>query len=179
VQQNRRIQMSFTTDPVCWTECPATLGMLARQRRRWQLGLCQTLWKHSEILFRKKYGVVGMLSFPFHFYVEGLGAAVEFLGYFLVPLVIATRMVPLSLCILFLLLALAYGAFLSVGAVLLEELTYRRYPSFRDLMTLLLYALLENIGYRQLMLAFRFQGVVGFLRGIRQWDKVVHVGARA
>ena len=85
-ENNRKIRMSFTSDPVCWTECPSTLAMLANQRRRWQLGLCQTLWKHSEILFGRKYGIVGWLSFPFHSYVEGLGAAVEFLGYLLIPL---------------------------------------------------------------------------------------------
>ena len=29
-----KAQMVFTTDPVCWTECPKTFAMLARQRRR-------------------------------------------------------------------------------------------------------------------------------------------------
>jgi hypothetical protein len=81
------------------------------------------------------------------------------------------------LFLLFVLLSLAYGSFLSAGSVLLEELTYRRYPGFRDLMTLLGYAVTENIGYRQLVLYYRFQGVVRFLRGFRKWEKVAHVGA--
>lgn len=135
-ENNRRVRMSFTSDPVCWTECPSTLAMLGHQRRRWQLGLCQTLWKHSQILFGKKYGVVGSFSVPFHSYVEGLGAAVEFLGYLMVPLGIYLGLVPPGLLILFLLLGLAYGAFLSVGAILLEELSYHRYSHLRDLVTL-------------------------------------------
>jgi cellulose synthase/poly-beta-1,6-N-acetylglucosamine synthase-like glycosyltransferase len=173
---NRKIRTSFTSDPVCWTECPTTLHALAHQRRRWQLGLCQTLCKHSEILFRGKYGVVGWLSFPFHSYVEGLGAAVEFLGYFLIPLGIFLGMVPPGLLLVFILLGIIYGGFLSVGAVLLEEQTYRRYPRFRDLLTLLVFAMFENIGYRQLVLYYRFQGVVKFLSGSRHWEKVAHVG---
>lgn len=176
VHHRRRIKMSFTSDPVCWTECPSTWKMLGRQRRRWQLGLCQTLWKHSEMLFNKKYGAAGLLSFPFHLYVEALGSAAEFLGYFMVPLALLFGMVPVTLYILFVLLSLAYGSFLSVGAVLLEELTYRRYPRFRDLMNLLLFAVLENIGYRQLVLYFRFEGVVKFFLGFRKWEKVAHVG---
>jgi cellulose synthase/poly-beta-1,6-N-acetylglucosamine synthase-like glycosyltransferase len=178
-ENNRKIRMSFTSDPVCWTECPSSLAMLANQRRRWQLGLCQTLWKHSEMLFRRKYGIVGWLSFPFHSYVEGLGAAVEFLGYLLMPLGFVLGMVPPSLLVVFVLLGFVYGGFLSVGAVLLEELTYRRYPRFRDLLTLLVFALFENIGYRQLVLYYRFQGVVKFLAGSRRWEKVAHVGAGA
>ncbi len=176
---HRKIRMSFTSDPVCWTECPSTIRMLAHQRRRWQLGLCQTLWKHSEILFGRRYGIVGWLSTPFHTYVEGLGAAVEFLGYFLVPLGLFLGMVPRGLLLIFVLLGFIYGGFLSVGAVLLEELTYRRYPRFRDLMTLLMFAILENIGYRQLVLYFRFQGVLKFMTGSRRWEKVAHVGATA
>jgi cellulose synthase/poly-beta-1,6-N-acetylglucosamine synthase-like glycosyltransferase len=176
---HRQIRMSFTSDPVCWTECPSTLRMLAHQRRRWQLGLCQTLWKHSEILFARKYGIVGWLSTPFHTYVEGMGAAVEFLGYLLVPLALYLGIVPRGLLLVFILLGFIYGGFLSVGAVLLEELTYRRYPRFKDLMTLLMFAILENIGYRQLVLYFRFQGVLKFIQGSRRWEKVAHVGATA
>jgi cellulose synthase/poly-beta-1,6-N-acetylglucosamine synthase-like glycosyltransferase len=176
---NRKIRMSFTSDPVCWTECPSTLTMLAHQRRRWQLGLCQTLWKHSEILFGRRYGIVGWLSFPFHSYIEGLGAAVEFLGYLLIPLGIFLGMVPPGLLLVFILLGFIYGGFLSVGAVLLEELTYRRYPRFRDLLTLLVFAMCENIGYRQLVLYFRFQGVLKFLAGSHRWEKVAHIGATA
>ena len=172
----RKIKMKFTSDPVCWTECPSTLKMLGRQRRRWQLGLCQTLWKSSEILFNGRFGAIGMISFPFHLYVEGLGAVVEFLGYFMVPLALIFGMVPVPLFVLFVVLSVVYGAFLSVGSVLLEELTYRRYPSFRELMTLLWYAVLENIGYRQLVLFYRVQGVLRFVTGFRRWEKVAHVG---
>jgi cellulose synthase/poly-beta-1,6-N-acetylglucosamine synthase-like glycosyltransferase len=178
VHHKRNIKMKFTSDPVCWTECPSTLRMLGRQRRRWQLGLCQTLWKSSEMLFNSSYGAIGWLSFPFHLYVEGLGAVVEFMGYFMVPLALLFGMVPVPLFVLFVFLSIVYGAFLSVGSVLLEELTYRRYPSFRDLMTLLGYAVLENIGFRQLVLFYRVQGVFRFVTGFRAWEKVVHVGAR-
>jgi len=79
----------------------------------------------------------------------------------------------------FILLGFVYGGFLSVGAVLLEELTYRRYPRLRDLLTLLTFAVLENLGYRQLVLYYRFQGTMKFLAGSRRWEKVAHVGASA
>ena len=175
-ENNRQIRMSFTSDPVCWTECPSTVALLGNQRRRWQLGLCQTLWKHSEMLFRTKYGMVGWLSYPFHSYIEGLGAAVEFLGYLFIPLGVIFGLIPPGLLLIFILLGFIYGGFLSVGAVLLEELTYRRYAHLRDLITLLLFAMFENIGYRQLVLYFRFQGILKFLAGSRRWERVVHFG---
>ena len=177
IHKKRKIKMNFTSDPVCWTECPATLANLSKQRRRWQMGLFQTLWKYSEMLFNRKYGVLGMMSYPFQLYIEGFGAAVEFLGYFMIPMALMLGIVPPTLFVLFVVLGLVYGSFLSVGAVLLEELTYRRYPGFKDLSTLLVFAVIENIGYRQLVLYYRFQGLVRFLTGFRSWEKVVHVGA--
>ena len=167
---------AFTSDPVCWTECPATFSMLNRQRRRWQLGLCQCLRKHRAMLFRRRYGMVGLFSLPFHLYVEALGTIVEFLGYLLVPLSFFGGLISPALLILFILLGLAYGGFLSVGAVLLEEMTYRRYPRPRDLLVLLAYAMLENVGYRQLILFFRVQGILKFLVGSHRWEKVIHEG---
>jgi hypothetical protein len=131
------------------------------------------------MLFETKYGIVGWLSFPFHSYIEGLGAAVEFLGYLLIPVGIFLGMVPPGLLLVFILLGFVYGGFLSVGAVLLEELTYRRYPRLRDLLTLLAFAVLENLGYRQLVLYYRFQGIIKFLFGSRRWEKVAHAGAGA
>jgi hypothetical protein len=120
--------------------------------------------------------MVGLFSLPFHLYVEGLGAIVEFLGYLLVPLAFFSGLMSPALLILFVLLGLAYGGFLSVGAVLLEELTYRRYPRPRDLLVLLAYGMLENMGYRQLILFFRVQGTMKFLVGSHRWEKVMHKG---
>lgn len=170
----RRIHMSFSSEPVCWVQCPSTVSMLARQRRRWQMGLCQTLWKNASMHLSPRYGIVGLLSFPFHLYVEALGASVEFVGYLAIPicLLFGISLPPLYLPIL--VLGLSYSAFLSVGSVVLEELTHRRYPSMKDFSTLLFYALLENFGYRQLLLWFRVQGHFQFHAGFRNWEKVVH-----
>ena len=176
-EQKRRIRMTFSSDPVCWVQCPSSVSMLARQRRRWQMGLCQTLWKNSSMHFSPRYGVVGLLSFPFHVYVEALGAGVEFVGYLAIPLalLLGIPLPPLFLPVL--VLGLTYAAFLSVGSVVLEELTHRRYSSLRDFSILVLYAVLENFGYRQLILWFRLQGYLKFHAGSHQWEKVAHGAA--
>ncbi|MGH9430780.1 MAG: glycosyltransferase family 2 protein [Terriglobia bacterium] len=173
-QNQRKIHMAFTTDPVCWTECPSTFRALARQRRRWQLGLCQTLWRNSEMLFSPSYGAVGMMSFPFYLYIEALGAVVESAGYLSVPVALALHLAIPALYIPLVILSLVYASFLSTGAVLLEELTYRRYPRLKELGILLLAAMLENFGYRQVVLFFRLQGTARFLGGFNDWERVTH-----
>ncbi len=173
-ERKQPLRMVFTMDTICWTQCPSTLAMLARQRRRWQLGLCQTLWLNSQMLFNWRYGAAGMLSFPFHLYIEALGAGIELMGYLVVPLAFALHLTLSVFYIPLVIFSLIYASFLSVGAVLIEELTYRRYPDRRDLYRLLGWALIENFGFRQIVLYFRFQGFLRFLTGFHQWEKVAH-----
>src|SRR5581483_8863162 len=111
-------QMVFTTDPVCWTECPKSFKMLARQRRRWQLGLVQTCFKHDRLIFNWKQGRLGLLSMPFHGYVEAFGSVVETLGLIIVPLSFFIGAMPLALFFLIMFLAIGYGTLLSVVSVL-------------------------------------------------------------
>ena len=128
------------------------------------------------MLLNPRYGAVGLLSYPFQLYVEALGAVVELLGYLVVPFAFMFDATLPALYLPFVVLGLTYATFLSVGSVVLEELTHRRYPSFRDFKILLLYALLENFGYRQIVLYFRFQGIVRFLIGLHNWERVAHAG---
>jgi cellulose synthase/poly-beta-1,6-N-acetylglucosamine synthase-like glycosyltransferase len=176
-RRKEKIVAAFSFDPVCWTECPASLSMLARQRRRWQLGLCQTIWLNLGMLFNPRYGVLGVCSFPFHLSVESLGAAVELCGYLMVPIAFALHLALPAFFIPLVIFSLFYASFLSVSAILLEELTCRRYPRRRDLYLLLAGALIDNFGYRQLILYYRVQGFLRFLTGIHHWEKVSHSAA--
>jgi cellulose synthase/poly-beta-1,6-N-acetylglucosamine synthase-like glycosyltransferase len=169
-------RVAFTSDPVCWTEAPKTVGMLARQRRRWQLGLVQTVNKHAGMFFNPRYGSVGMVGMPFHAILEGIGSVIEALGTLMIPLAYAVGLLPLSTFLLFLVLAVGYGTMLSLGSVMLEELTLRRYPKLRQVMGLMAYAVIENLGYRQMITMFRAQGVLRYLLGQRKWEVVEHSG---
>jgi cellulose synthase/poly-beta-1,6-N-acetylglucosamine synthase-like glycosyltransferase len=174
-----KAEMVFTTDPVCWTECPKKFKMLARQRRRWQLGLVQTVYKHDKLIFNWKQGRLGWLSMPFHAYVEAFGSVVETLGLIILPLSFIIGAMPLSLFLLFVFLAVGYGTLLSVVSVLLAEATIRRYPKFSEMLTLVLYAFLENFGYRQAVSAVRAHGVMQALFGKKRWEVVTHKGVEA
>jgi cellulose synthase/poly-beta-1,6-N-acetylglucosamine synthase-like glycosyltransferase len=176
-RQGRAVRMNFTSSPVCWAQCPPNRHMLERQRRRWQLGLCQTLWKHRRMVFNPRFGTLGLLNLPFQLLVEALGAVVEPLGYVAILLLACFDPSRLWLLIATFLLGLACAALLSVSAVVLEELTHRRYRTTRNLVILLFCALVENFGYRQLTLWYRFQGVMRFLTGFNRWEKVEHIGA--
>jgi cellulose synthase/poly-beta-1,6-N-acetylglucosamine synthase-like glycosyltransferase len=54
----------FVPEPVAWTEVPQTAKVLRRQRRRWHRGLTEIYLRHWRMLFRRRYGVIGMVTMP-------------------------------------------------------------------------------------------------------------------
>ena len=54
----------YATDAICWTQAPERLSDLKKQRRRWHLGLFQSMMKHRGILFNPQFGAVSFISRP-------------------------------------------------------------------------------------------------------------------
>jgi cellulose synthase/poly-beta-1,6-N-acetylglucosamine synthase-like glycosyltransferase len=171
-------RIRFVSDPICWTEVPETLKMLGRQRRRWHLGMIQSLWQHKSLIFNPRYGRLGLFAIPYNVFIEMISPLIEFSGYIIVPLSYFLGMIDYDFFMLFLLLAVGYGVFLSTTGVFLEELTYRRYPKWSDLFIMLLYGALENFGYRQINSFWRFTAFFQFLFGQGRWEYVRKRGER-
>jgi len=57
-------KIGYEESAIAWTEAPATLKMLARQRFRWGYGTLQCLWKHRDVLLRPRYGALGFVAMP-------------------------------------------------------------------------------------------------------------------
>jgi cellulose synthase/poly-beta-1,6-N-acetylglucosamine synthase-like glycosyltransferase len=57
-------RIGYDEEAIAWTEAPETAGQLIRQRFRWTFGTLQAFWKHSDTLFRPKYGTLGWVALP-------------------------------------------------------------------------------------------------------------------
>jgi len=167
----------FIPDPICWTEAPEDLKNLSKQRIRWHIGLLQTLFKYKRMTFNPRYGTLGLLIVPYFLLFEAFGPVIEFLGYIAIPLSYLLDIINFEFFLLFLFLAFIYGVLLSVGSVLLEEVTYRRYPKWSHLLKLLIYAVLENFGYRQINTLWRFKAFILYFTGYVRWIYVKKKGA--
>lgn len=162
-------RVAFIPDPVAWTEVPSSWKVLGRQRDRWHRGLFDTLWRHRTMCFNRRYGAVGFIVYPYFLFVELLAPVIELLGLVSLALALALGALDFKFAILFFLVAYAYGIVLSLFTLLLEELSFRRYTGFVNRVLLLLWALVENLGYRQITAIWRVKGGVRFLRGDTDW----------
>ncbi|MBI3110121.1 MAG: glycosyltransferase family 2 protein [Ignavibacteriales bacterium] len=172
----RPYRIAFVPDPVCWTEAPETRQMLGRQRNRWHRGLLDTMLLHKKMFLNPKYGVIGLAAMPYFVIVELFGPLIEFLGYLILIVMIAMNILNVEMMILFFIVALFYGVMYSVGAVLLEEVSFQRYPKPSDLALLLSIGVIENFGYRQMTMWWRVKGFWDYFRGKKSWGTMQRKG---
>jgi cellulose synthase/poly-beta-1,6-N-acetylglucosamine synthase-like glycosyltransferase len=169
-------RISFVPDPVGWTEVPASLRVLRRQRDRWHRGLMDTLFRHRKMLLNPRYGTVGLLAMPYFFLFEFLGPVIEILGYVAVPLSLWFGFLDVEFAVAFFLAAVGLGTLISVAAIFLEELRLQRYPRWSDVVKLTFYSVLENFGYRQLNTVWRALAIISFLRKNQSWGAMERQG---
>ena len=175
-ERREKYRIVFRPDPVCWTEVPEDIRVLARQRNRWQRGTLQTLSHHRQMLLNPRYGTVGMAALPYFVVFEALAPAIELAGYVVTLAACLLGWLDWRFAELMFLAAVAYGALISIAAVVLEEVSFRKYPRLVDLLRLTAYGAAENFGYRQLTLWWRLRGSYDFLRGRGEWGVMARRG---
>jgi cellulose synthase/poly-beta-1,6-N-acetylglucosamine synthase-like glycosyltransferase len=62
--RKRHMRIAYAPDANAWTEVPSGLAPLRTQRIRWQAGLIDNLRMDRGMLFRPRYGSVGMFAPP-------------------------------------------------------------------------------------------------------------------
>ncbi len=172
----RPYRITYAPDPVCWTEAPEDWKTLRNQRVRWQRGLCESLWANRGLM--KSPGVAGWLAFPYFLLFEWAAPLVELSGYLLFAGLLLADNVRWPVAALFLLVAMAFGILLNTVALMLEEVSFHRYPRARDLFELFVTGIVENFGYRQVNVAWRLQGMWQWARGSQaRWGEMKRKGA--
>jgi cellulose synthase/poly-beta-1,6-N-acetylglucosamine synthase-like glycosyltransferase len=168
--------IDFVPDPMCWTEVPSDLQSLARQRARWQKGLLDVLWPNRDMLFRPRYGRIGFLALPHLWLFELFAPILEITGIATIVLAACLGVLSRQFFLQFLLFGYAFATVISIGAVLQEEVTYKRYNDWQDVVRLVSYCFLEHFPYRQLHMIWRLQGLWQYLRGDLSWKPLKRKG---
>jgi cellulose synthase/poly-beta-1,6-N-acetylglucosamine synthase-like glycosyltransferase len=176
LDQKMEYRVAFLPHPVCWTEVPSSLRILRRQRNRWQRGTLETLWSHRGMFFRPRYGWVGMFGLPYFALFEGLGPLVELTGYVITIVGLAWGIFDWKMAMLFFIAAVLYGMILSTAAVVLEELTLKRYPETKNLFALIAAGILESLGFKQMLTVWRCMAFLDLSRGRKDWGRMERTG---
>lgn len=175
-EQKQKYKVIYIPDPLCWTEVPATLKVLGRQRDRWTRGTMESLFIHFKLFFNPKFGSLGLMGHPYWFFFEWLAPILEFVGiiYFIIIALLGIPNWPFF----FLLLGVVYffAVTLTHWAILFEELSFHRYQRKREVVKMLFTSMLEPIFYHPFILIFSIRGNFKYFIGEKTWGNMDRVG---
>jgi len=175
-EKKTSFRICFIPDPICWTEAPESFPSLMNQRNRWHRGLIETLFHNRKMIFNPSYGSTGMFAMPFYLIFELLGPIIELIGYVFFAFLLISAKINHPFVLMFFLVAVFLGSFISLLAILLEEYSLRRYPKLSDILTISLFSLLENFIYRQCLSFVRTKAFLDLFRGKKGWGEMKKVG---
>jgi cellulose synthase/poly-beta-1,6-N-acetylglucosamine synthase-like glycosyltransferase len=186
--ERRDAEVVFVPEPVAWTEVPEDRKVLRKQRRRWHRGLTEIFVRHRGMLLRPRYGVIGMVTMPWFLLFELLAPLVEVAGLLCLAVLIvalgvehlflpSADLVNVPVVVLLLTASILYATFVTLVALLAEEISFRRYRGVPDLRRAVGGAIEENFGYRQMNAWWRLGGMVEVVRGSRHdWGDMQRKG---
>lgn len=86
-------------------------------------------------------------------------------------------MVAYPLLYLFILATIVLNILLTIGSIILEEMTYRRYPDTSMILKLIGFSFVEVFLYRPLTVWYRLAGLFQYFSGKKGgWGKMVRKG---
>jgi cellulose synthase/poly-beta-1,6-N-acetylglucosamine synthase-like glycosyltransferase len=160
--------VEYGHDANCWTEIPETFKVLSRQRDRWQRGLLDIVTFHFRMIFSPRYGRTGLIGFPYFLIYEVLGPWFEAEGLLALVVSLILGAIPLPLFLVIFTATILLGLLVSIVSMLIAE-SRRDYFRMADKLRLVLYAVIENFGFRQVVNQLRLRGFLRLLGNVQGW----------
>ena len=169
-------KVSFIPDPLCWTEAPSSYKILGRQRNRWTRGTIETLQIHKKMFFNRRFGILGILSYPYWFFYELLAPLIEFFGFVFLTIFAMAGYISWPFFLLLLAFILSFGFLYSVFAILIEVLTFNQYKRRTDILKLILIAFAEPVFFHPFVVWSAVRGNLDFIRKKKSWGEMTRQG---
>jgi len=157
----------YVPEPVCWTEAPEDFKFLSNQRTRWQRGSLECLSRHRKMIFNPRYGRLGMMTLPTFILTDLISPLAEILGYILMFIFVLFGWIDMRFFLGITVLIFSYGVLISVLSLLMEQDKIERFSKPRDIWSVLMIAIVENFGFRQICSIWRIRGLFQHFRGMK------------
>lgn len=158
----KKYKILIVPDAICFTEAPDNFKDLINQRKRWQKGLLTTLLFHRDMIFNPKFGVIGLLVFPYFLFFELLSPFIEFLGILTLFFGFLFNFINLKTLIAIVFLPLIIGFFQNNLILILHFLSFSFYRNFKWFFAFLFSNFEEMTYYHYLLNISKIKSVFEF-----------------
>ncbi|HIS24722.1 MAG TPA: glycosyltransferase family 2 protein [Candidatus Faeciplasma gallinarum] len=165
-------RIRYASNAICWTQAPERLRDLCKQRRRWHIGLFQSMTRHKKIMFNPKYGVVGFISYLYFLIYELLSPYIEVFGIATVIMAYFLDLLNVPFMILFFAIYVVYSSVMSLTAFFARVHTVDLKLSFTDVLKAIILCAVE-VSFLRLILAWvRATALIGYKKKKSSWGRI-------
>lgn len=168
-------KIKYAADAICWSQAPESLGDLCRQRRRWHIGLFQSMIKHRKILGHLRYGVVGAISYMYFLFYELLSPYIEILGVISMLAAFALNLINVPFMIIFMGIYVLYSSVLTLTAFLARIHTIDLKITWTDFLKAIGLCMFEVSCLRFVLACVRAFALVGYKKKKHEWGRIERV----
>ncbi|WP_294561352.1 glycosyltransferase [uncultured Traorella sp.] len=172
--RNNLIDYAIRYEPqaICWSQVPESMKDLCKQRRRWHLGLFQSMTRHYKIFMNFKFGLVSFISYMYYLFFELLSSIIEVFGITVMILSGLLGYLNIPFMIEFFLLYSIYGAVLTMTAFFQRIYIQHLKLTFTDVLKAILSCILENVFYRYILSFVRVTAFIGYKKRKHVWGSI-------
>lgn len=172
--RKNHVEYSIQYEPsaICWSQVPEALKDLKKQRRRWHIGLMQSLLEHKYIFLNPEYGLVGTFSFLYYFVYEMISCVLEVVGVIFIIVAYFTGLINIQFFAVFMIVYVCYSVVVSVASIILENYVFKNMLNIRFILKLMLFSVIECFGYRQICSLYRLSAILQYRKKKYDWGQI-------
>lgn len=149
--------ISYTPSAVCWTQAPEKLKDLMNQRRRWHLGLMQSIKKNFKDFRKLSLGSLGIISFRYFLFYELFSPIIEIIGLFSILLGILLNIIDMRSAIILFTTYIFFSVAMTIAAFFSRIHALDIHIKARDIFKAIFIAILEGFTYQPLLFYIRLK----------------------
>lgn len=172
LNNKRDYKISYQPEAICWSQSPGSIRDVFIQRRRWYLGLFQSLIHYPMMITRFRYKPVGFISYLYYWFFELLGPFIEVFGILTIILAFYFDLLNIPFMIELFFIYTGYGILLSLTAFFQRVYTQGLKLYMLDIVKAIVMVILENAIYRYLLSIIRVTSFIGYKKKRNVWGSI-------
>ncbi len=172
---NMKYAIKYVPDAICWSQAPEKLKDLIKQRKRWHIGLFQSMTKYKELFLNMKFGLISFISYLYFLIYELLSPIIEVIGIAVTISAYFLNLINIRFMIIFFLLYAAFGAILSLTIFLSRVYLQNNKLRIKDIIKAICLCFIEIAGLRQIMSVARITAFIGYKKKKLQWSDITRM----
>ena len=169
---NKEYNIKYAYDAICWTQAPERLVDLCKQRKRWHIGLFQTMVRHRTMLANVRFGMVGTISYMYFLFYELLSPYIEIFGIITMVIACCLGIINIPFMIWFMMFYTIYASIMSLTAFFARSQTLDLHITFSGVVKAVILCVFEVSFLRIRLSIVRVFALVGYKKKKKDWGQI-------